>query len=300
MTSRVSPQFVLIGAQKAGTTYLAHRLSANSRVHLPVDEVPFFEDPFFDASNHAELDRAMSGAGKAQIRGIRRAEYLARPECPQRLRNAGVERLIAVLRDPVDRAVSAYCWYIQFGHLPVRPAEQGLRMLLDGWSDPQYPRSGDILEMGCFGTQLERYLEHFPREAILVLLDSDLRGEDGVTAACEFLGVAAEPPISDNGQANAGVYDMRRLRVLRLRRRWVFQWESEQRYTYMPRQERRPIPFALSLPIVVLDRLVLARVFGNAKPELSPPLRQQLRAYFEPEMRRTAVATGLDLSHWYT
>ena len=291
--------FVLVGAQKAGTTQLNECLDEHPEIFMPHDDVPIFLDPLYANSDPAELAKALAPATPRQRRGIRGTEYLAQPECAERLRAAGVERVLAVLRDPVARAVSGYCWYVQFGRLPFVPAEAGLRRLVDGWTDPRYPYAGDVLELGRYGGQLARYLDVFGRDAVLVLRDRELRDAATFRRVFEFLDVdPGVQPRSSGGRSNSGVYDERRLRWLRLRRRFAFQWDGVTEYTYRPRRLRRPVAFAVSAAVVAVDRLLLARVFGNRKPALSDELTARLRAYYRDDVDALETMLGWDLAAW--
>ncbi len=132
--------FAIIGGQRAGSSHLAGLLADHPELYVVAGEVPYFEDPFYEASSRAELERAVAPAG-ARWRGIHRPELLTRAECAGRLVDHNPQvRVVAVLRNPVDRAVSAHAWYAQFGLVPLEPVADGLRRLLDGWEDPAWPR----------------------------------------------------------------------------------------------------------------------------------------------------------------
>src|SRR5690349_7622089 len=145
-------ELVVVGAQKGGSTYLAALLGDHPDIYVCPDEVPYFEDPYFGKSKRKELERALAPAHEGQKRGIHRPDYLAHPEVPDRIMaeapNAGI---VAVLRDPVDRAISAYFWYVQFGLLPLVGIDEGMNRLLDGWTNPRYPHASEVLDYGDYG-----------------------------------------------------------------------------------------------------------------------------------------------------
>ncbi|MGH8905766.1 MAG: sulfotransferase domain-containing protein [Egibacteraceae bacterium] len=300
MRSPGAVDFVIVGAQKAGSTHLGACLLDHPEVFLCRDEVPYFEDPFYSATPASELHRVFAQAQPGQRRGIHRPDYLARPECPARIRaDAPAARILAVLRDPVARAISAYCWYVQFGLLPFEPAEVGLRRLLEGWSDPGYPHAGEVIEYGLYARHLRRYVAAFGRDQVLVLLSDELSDPGGLARVYRFLGVdPGHVPAALTRRSNEGVYDMRRLRVLRARRRLAFSWDSATRYTYRPRRRRKAISFLPNAVIVGLDQVLLARLFGNDKPELPETLIGQMRQRYAEDVDELAILLDRDLSAW--
>ncbi|HEX2699644.1 MAG TPA: sulfotransferase [Acidimicrobiales bacterium] len=292
--------FVIIGAQRAGSTHLNASLHTHPEVFLCPDEVPYFEERFFSTTPPSVLRSVFAEAAPGQRLGIQRPEYLAAPGCARRIQAVAPDaRILAVLREPVSRAVSAYFWYVQFGLLPLAPLDVGMARLLDGWADPAYPRAADILEYGLYGTHLRSYLEVFGPRRVLVLRQEDLRVAATFGRVYQFLGVAADHPVPTLGRTtNAGVYDRRRLRVLRARRRFVWSWDSETTYSYRPRRLRRPFSFVPNAAVVGFDRMVLARLLGNRQPSVPPDLEARLCAFYADDLRLAESLLDLDLSAW--
>ncbi len=294
------PDFVIVGAQRAASTYLQTCLRDHPNLFLCPDEVPFFEDPFFTTTPPAALADVFAEAEPGQRRGIQRPDYLGRPECAGNIHSIAPEaRIIAVLRDPVARAVSAYFWYVQFGLLPLDPLDVGMERLLDGWTNAAYPRAGEIVEFGFYGRHLTRYVEAFGAAQVLAVLGDDLRQPAGFRRIYEFLGVAPDhEPRAPGRPRNPGVYDLRRLRVLRARRRFVWSWDEETVYRYRARRRRRPVAFIPNAVVVGFDRLVLARLFGNAAQPLRPDLEARLRAGYANDIAVLESLIGRDLGAW--
>jgi len=293
------PTFAIVGAQKAGSTDLAASLAQHPDVFLPADEVPYFEDPFFAASDPAELARALEpGRGRRHL-GIKRPDYLGRPECAAHLAATVPDlRVLACLRDPVDRAVSAYYWYVKNRMLPLVPADEGLALLLDGHVPAGHPHAPEVLGYGRYAHHLRRYLDRFPAEQVHVTLYEDLRaGPEALAAVHRFLGVADHRPSPDRA-TNPGVYDLRRLRWLRAGERFRFDWDDEERYTWRPRRRRRPLAAIPHLAVVGVDRLVLARVLGNDRPPLAAAVRDRLRAFYADDVADLAILLHRDLDAW--
>ena len=214
---RPLPDFVILGAQKAGTSSLYARLAAHPHV-VPAlrKEVHWFDDPGADADPSDRHYRAFFptaaervAVGNADGGTARTGEatpyYLVHPGAPSRAARAAPDaKLIVVLRDPIARAVSGYHHAVRFGH-EHRPIEVALDPRfeepagapddVEWWDDQQSPaRLRGYLARGRYAEQLARWWEHFPRARTLVLETPSLRGDDGITRACEFLDLGGPPP----------------------------------------------------------------------------------------------------------
>jgi hypothetical protein len=221
---RPLPDFVILGAQKAGTSSLYARLAAHPQV-VPAlrKEVHWFDDPRADADPGARDYRAFfptaaerAAAGLTARTGEATPYYLVHPSAPRRAARAAPEaKLIVVLRDPVARAVSGYHHAVRFGH-EQRPIDVALDPRFEEsigssddaawWDDPQSPaRLRGYLARGRYAEQLARWWEHFPRERTLVLETPSLRGDQGITRACQFLDLGGPPP-SPPPDRNVGSY----------------------------------------------------------------------------------------------
>ncbi len=295
-----SLDLVVVGAQRAGSSHLSACLGDHPQIYLCPDEVPYFEDPFFANTPPSALAAVFARAHSGQRLGIHRPEYLAHPQCAERIHaHSPAARIVVVLRDPVARAVSAYFWYVQFGLLPLEALDTGMERLLSGAADPAYLRAHEIVDFGMYGHQLRRYLDVFGPDRVLVVLADEL--DDAATYArmWRFLDVDPDhrPPPPDR-RANAGVYDIRRLRVLRTRRRLAWSWDRATTYEYRPRRRRQPLRFLPNAAVVGFDRVVLARLFGNGSADLRADLEARLRAVYTPDLAQLSSLLDRDLTAW--
>ena len=198
--------FVILGAQKSGTSYLVARLRKMPGVHLPEHEVRYFRDPFFGPP--ALLASNVGNPGDARLVGIKHPAYLAYPHVPDRLKAHNPDvRMIAVLRDPVERIVSAYFHYLRLGQIPLELPETGLkRVIEDSGASPKY---ADIGGFGFYHRNLLRFLEHFSRDRLLIVEYERLVREPGpFRAVTDFLGLTAGTvvPIHESIVVNEGTY----------------------------------------------------------------------------------------------
>jgi len=102
------PDYIIIGAHKSASTFVHKCLMEHPDIYMPKDEIPFFEIPDYESSSLSELEKYFKGRKEKRF-GIKRPSYIGKPEVPARISNDLPDaKLIAVLRDPVDRAVSSY------------------------------------------------------------------------------------------------------------------------------------------------------------------------------------------------
>lgn len=109
MSTRILPDFVVIGARKSGTTWLDGLLRQHPLVHLPATTKElFFFDRYWDRGLGWYSDQFGTPAA-GSIVGEVTPTYLHDPQAPDRLhRTLPDVRLAVVLRDPVDRAWSDF------------------------------------------------------------------------------------------------------------------------------------------------------------------------------------------------
>lgn len=180
------PDFLVIGAMKAGTTTLYRHLCSHPDVFMPRLKEPDFFVAEKNWRRGLDWYRGLfGGAGAAELVGEASTSYSKYPEftgVPGRIHETVPEaRIIYLLRDPVDRMVSMYNHMLIYRqeHQPIE------RALLE---NPIY------LDSSRYGLQLRRFLAFFGREQIHVSFSDDLF-DDPVRATSDiarFLGLAPE------------------------------------------------------------------------------------------------------------
>jgi hypothetical protein len=203
--------FVVIGAPRSGTTSLWAHLRAHPDVFMPgAKEVPFFSHDNryakgLDWYMHEQFADAPPGArlGTATPRYMRGRPGTPVEEIARRIRTALPEvRLIALLRDPVERAVSHWRNAVRNGR-ETRPLAQALADQLEPGAleaARDHPEKAAYLTLGEYGRILGCYRPHFPPEQLLILLTEALEAqpEGVVRRAYAHIGV-------DSGFVPAGL-----------------------------------------------------------------------------------------------
>jgi hypothetical protein len=188
---------VIIGAQKAGTTWLRRQLQVHSRIFMPKEELHFFDDPQRYEEGIAAYARHFKEALDGYVVGEKTPDYLylgERTDIPDGVgrmhRFLPHAKLIAIFRDPVTRAESAVNHLIhQYGISPVCSVDD----LLLGRKRERLP--WPVVEMGIYGRQLEPFLDLFGPSAIQTLFyEDDVIGDPQgtVNQVLDFLGLSHE------------------------------------------------------------------------------------------------------------
>lgn len=303
MSNGPRPDFVIIGAQKSGSTALMRLLGDHPEVYLPEQETRYFRDPWYQFEDERVLEDAVrTDKPGVRRRGIKCPDILADPQSPARLRrHLGDVPLIAVLRDPVERAVSAYFWGVQWGWVPRLPLAEGFAQLLDGTVDPAYPRAYETLDYGRYGEHLTRWFAEAGADRVHVVLDRDLRDDLDATMRAVFGFLGVDPGFrspAPGRRVNEGVYSSTRLKLLSYRTPYIlreFPGFPGKKYLQPAVGLRGKL---VNRGISVLDRVVLARVLDNSKPTLPAATRARLEDYYRDDVATLRALLGRPLDHW--
>ena len=201
------PNFLVIGAAKSGTTSLYHYLAQHPDVFMsPVKEPKFFalegERPSFRGPGDGEADavttlegyrKLFEGADGESALGEASPLYLYLEKALARIKHHVPEaRLIAVLRNPVERAYSSFLHKVRDGRETTTDFAEALALeeerIRAGWAYGWHYK-----RRGFYHEQIVRYYEAFGREKLRVYLYEDLKREPGALLrdAYGFLGVDA-------------------------------------------------------------------------------------------------------------
>lgn len=228
---RSPPDFVIIGAQRAGTTSLFRYLCAHPNVVPPVlNKGIHYFDTGYDKGAAWYRSHFPTNAYRAWTRRRTRSEvltgegspyYVFHPLSPVRIsRMLPGARLILMLRDPVSRAYSQYQHEVSRGFevLSFEEALEREEERLEGEEDrilrdPTYisfsHQHHSYVARGRYAEQILRWWEFFPREQLLVVDSSEFfaHPDRGFRRVLDFLEL---PPLSlpQYEQLNAHSYDV--------------------------------------------------------------------------------------------
>jgi len=262
-----NPDFLIVGAMKAGTTTLVKLLKKSEDIFIPNQELHYFDkhfnEPFDSYLKHFPKDRTVAGE--------KTATYSYDPDVPKRIFNVLPNiKLIWILRDPIERAYSNY-WHAYKKGGELQSFEEVIRH-----DQKRYEKNifKAYLKRSKYIEQIERFLNFFELDQMHFLLLEELKKNQSkeLKKLSDFLDILP------------------------------FKVESvpQTNKTYLPRSAKLEFwakkYFGNSVFQKVIYRINKKSYAGY--PKLSEDLRHELTAYFEPYNKELAKLTGLDLSCW--
>ena len=214
--ARVLPDFLVLGGQRCGSTSLYTMLTGHPQVMAASHKEPHFFDRnhrrgkdfyrrLFPLRAHIRARERRLG-GLPVVTGEATTYYLAHPAVPGRVAAMLPDvRLVAILRDPVDRAYSHYQLSVRGGWEtlsfeealaaePERIAGEEQRLLNDPDFTGHSHRYHSYRTRGLYLEQLERWWAVFPADRLLVLRSEDMFADPAAVYAelAAFLGLAPD------------------------------------------------------------------------------------------------------------
>lgn len=265
--------FVIIGAAKSATTWLQRQLQSDPAVYMPDAELHYFSREYGRGGDWYLSQFDEEARGKTV--GEKSNSYLYSPDAAGRLhRDAPQVRLIAQLRNPVERAYSSYCMLFRRGQVGAQ---------IESYLDPALSENVQLLGSGNFASHLQSYIDHFGREKLLLLffegVAQDPHGQ--ITQVRDHLGLPRRP-FAEAGHAK--VKDKEAPIVPALLRRnlgWMTPIVQPMRGN----------------PAFEAVRGVFAR--KPRYPQLTQDLRQRLSDYYRPSIEALERMSGQSLRRWY-
>jgi Sulfotransferase domain len=272
------PNFLVIGAQRGGTTLLHQILDVHPEVYVPQrrKEVHFF-DWYYDrgADWYAEFFPSQ-GAGDYRAIGEVTPDYLFDPHAPGRIREVLPHcKFIVSLRNPIQRAFS---WYV-FQLRSVNEQRTFEQMIEEGPA---------MLERGLYSQQLARYFDIFPRSSFLIFIFEELIGSPRphVDRLAAFLSL--DRPWDDPAglvRERVNASDIPRFRAAFARAQRMGEFFTRHDLDWIVRLAR-----GCGIP----------RMFGTrkGKPRMSEQAHRQLTAYYRDEIAKLEDLLGRNLKIW--
>ncbi|WDE00534.1 sulfotransferase family protein [Thalassomonas actiniarum] len=220
---RTLPNCMIVGAQKAGSSSLYHYLVQHPQVHASFSK----EKHYFDGGTVANLDTFAKGQPWYQAHFPLKTQvkpgdvcidasplYLFNPLVAQRIKAQIPHcKIIILLRNPVERAISHYYHVKRFGHekltLKDALAQESNRLAnalnRKDYQDPAF-RLYSYQARGLYLQQIALYQQHFASEQILILNSEVLfsRPEDILPRVFDFLNLDTDYQVPDLKAVNTG------------------------------------------------------------------------------------------------
>jgi hypothetical protein len=293
------PNFLIIGAQKSGTTALYHYLKQHPQIYMsPVKEPHFFTyeggEPRFSSPGRGyttpvtkieDYQALFQGVSAGMALGEASTSYIYSIRALERIRRYAPDaKLIAVLRDPAERAYSNYLHCVRGGREPLGDFERALQAeetrIRDNWGPVYHYR-----QKGFYYGQLKRYFEAFGRDQVKVYLYEDLKGDPLGMLQDTFRYLAVDDAFVPDMSLRHNISGVPKNRAL---------------HSFL----RRPHPVKsaakLFVPEGVRVRLVTSLRNRNLSrpPRLSPEVRGRLVGEYREDILRLEELIQRDLSGW--
>ena len=221
-STRQLPDFLMIGAMKAGTTAIAEVMDCHPGIYIPQSKEPTYfidrdQDFIFGDRKQGRYSHGPSSPKEYQdlfdavpadvLKGEASTQYLANPASPKLVYDANPNtKLIVVLREPVARAYSAFSYNQTIQRERAGSFAEALTEELKGDRDDYY-YAFRYLHYGLYAQHLSRWKQFFPDSQIKVLLFDDFKNNPvGFYAdIAKFLGVEAFETVENQSLDNKTV-----------------------------------------------------------------------------------------------
>lgn len=181
------PNFLIIGAAKSGTTSLYNYLKQHPQIYVsPIKETEFFafEKDNLEFNREGNLwrptitdlesyQKQFENVSSEKAIGEISTVYLYSEKAVERIKYYIPDiKLIAILRNPVDRAYSHFFHHIRDGYEPINKFENAIKEEEDrikrGWS-----WNWHYIKLGFYHNQLRRYYKNFNKSQIKIYIYED-------------------------------------------------------------------------------------------------------------------------------
>jgi hypothetical protein len=269
------PNFIYIGTSKAGSTWLFDVLSRHPDVYITPAKGLYFFDHHYDKGWPWYLEHFSDADTECVVGEISHSYLYSELACERIARMDPNVTLMVCLREPVDRAFSMYLDGIRNGK----------------WTGTFESRCKDtpaIIEEGCYARYLQVYLNRFPRDQIHVALFDDLRRDpesyaQRVFAALEITPMSLAPKLRTKVMPACLPRNKTLVRVAK----HTSETCRQLRWTKLRGRVKRSR---------LVRRLLFRQLRDSEKSSISPEVRAELKARFQPEVERLDQLLGTQLS----
>lgn len=289
MIKRNKPNFLIVGAAKAGTTSLAKYLNEHKDIFIPEKkEIRYFvnetllktnlKDPMIkgiidnsvlDKNEYYKIfDVNEKLAGEASVHYL----YNYKTAIPKILKEIGDIPIIIIIRNPVDRAISNW----QFVDLDNDSFEKSLVKEHNRISE-NYDSFWYYRDLGFYYNSINEYMKSFSNVKVILFDELKKRTDDIVKETLVFLGV--DPNVNINSKV---IYNKRK--------------------GYRPKSFFKFIAFSQRFRNIILELLMIFKiekiVFVEKSKKIDETIKQKLLKDYIPDIEKLEELLGVDLKNW--
>lgn len=271
-----SPNFLFIGPDKSGSTWLYEALRQHRQVFLPRVKELFFFDQFYDNGWNWYAKFFRRANDQHRVIGEICHDYLFSSLACQRIaHDLPSAKLMVCLREPIQRAFSEFLYRTKVG-------------LLDCDFESALKLTDDLVAHGRYATHLTCYFKYFKRNQIFIPVFDQLTANPQrfFDSLCDFLGIEH---LVLSSQLREKVLPAGKPRLPRLAK-------FSREMSWKVRQIGFPGLVGKIKDSRILSRILYCPFETGEKPQISPSARQRLCEIFSPEIQRLDTLLGTDLS----
>ena len=286
------PDFIIVGAPKAGTTSLYHYLMSHPQVFMSEPkEVNFFSSGEISnqglyyndylVKNLADYENLFASATSEQAIGEGSVSYLFYPQTPAKIKSVIPNvKIIILLRNPVERGFSHYLMDYRLGFVG-SPYDEIVYQT--GSHENIHLYYQQYVELGLYYEQVKRYLELFGKAQVRIYLQEDLRTSTDkvIQDLYEFLGV--DVSFSPHTEREHNVFSMPKNRAI------------QKLYSNQVVRSIVSMLFSDTLKEQIINLLFETK----NKPVLNKKVSDYLHQIYSSDIEKLENLICKDLSNWY-
>ncbi|MEP5834675.1 MAG: sulfotransferase domain-containing protein, partial [Balneola sp.] len=195
-------------------------------------------------------------------------------------------------------AISACYHNINYGFLPIEDPNELLRKIFSNKEIKGYPRANEIIEFGLYHKYLQMYHNFFESGKLLIIKHDDIKQDpiNEIKKIYNYLEIDSEfIPKNLKSKPQAVVYNLRRLKFLRLRNRIIYKYNSKK--TRLTKREGFLFK-VIRAGFKQVDAHVLSKFFKNEKGQTSDTTIDLIRKTYSNDIESLENTYGLILENW--
>ena len=286
------PNFIIVGAPKAGTTSLYHYLSEHPQIFMSepkelnffskeeiIEQGLYYQD--FKAKDLEGYKKLFDKATDRMAVGEGSVSYLFYSDTPNKIKETIPDvKIIILLRDPVSRGFSHYLMDYRMGLVALPYEEIVYKKSQHKYQDLYYQQ---YVELGLYYEQVKRYIDTFGKEKVKIYLQEDLRTdtEKVILDLYNFLEIDNSYMVDTAQQHN--IFSMPKNKLI---------------HKLYASHRVRSIAKTL-FPNNLKEKVKNIFFERKKKPKLDQKLKEDLSKLYSEDIQKLEQLIGRDLSTWY-
>ena len=283
---------MIVGAQKAGTTSLNSYLSQHPMIvtHKQMEMIYFLDEKTYSLGYENAYKRYFPHYETGKLLLAKNVGVMYHRPAVERLYTHNPQmQVLIVLRNPVDRAYSAYWFARRRGQEDLKTFEEAIEANPDRYKDKGIFRMGNCsyLDRSSYAKHIEMIFSIFPRSQVHIFLTDDMKKD--IRGVCNqifnSLDISLDVNLDTKRELNRASTAKSELLARLLGRKSFIKRTFRKILTDKPADKIKDL----------LNRFNEQEI---DLPPIAPETAQRLTKYFEPHNAKLAALIGRDVSHW--